>query len=128
MNTELHEQLHFHMRQLRSRWLLWSLKRQAIAKGRSAEWINEDRRLMRGKGSTASEIAACEFAELRLFEDIDDSDEEIGEAALAGAPSDVTMALIKKHGYCRNCVLHWFRVFAESYRRLIQEETTGLPS
>src|SRR5438105_3922464 len=87
--------------------LLALLRQQAIARGRSEDEVEGGRQIMQRRGCSRSEIASCEFAELRLFEDVADTSQRVADAALAGTPSEVTMALVERDGYCPNCVQHW---------------------
>jgi len=101
---------------------LISLKRAALAKGVGEDTLEHVRAVMRSKGLDDSEIAAFEFADLRLFADLDDASEAVHTAAAAGTPSEVTIALAERDGYCLNCVRHYYADSAETFRRLARDK------
>ncbi len=96
--------------------LLDELKWGRIANGEYEEDIELERHILRNEGRTAGEIAARELAELRLFTDMRDDSAAVAAAAFAGTPSEVTLALAERAGYCPGCVRHWFGVFASRFR------------
>jgi hypothetical protein len=113
--------------QARAKQLLPPLKREAIARGRSATEIDKDRRVSRALGHSVTAIAAYEFARIRLCEDLDESVAiEIRRAAILGTPSAVSMALAERDGYCPDCFRHWYYMSAEFVRDAQPDSIHGL--
>jgi hypothetical protein len=107
--------------ELRASELLPALKREAIERGRRETEIDRDRSNHRAKGRSAHEIAACEFAEMRLFDDLgvelgDRSAASAARAARRGKPSATTLAIAERDGHCIDCVLYWYALFAKGLR------------
>ncbi len=96
--------------------LLATLKQQAIAHGRSAAEVEEGRNVLKAKGCPLHKIAACEFAEMRMFEDIASDVESVSNAALLGVPSADTIALAERDCHCMDCFRYWYREFANTFR------------
>jgi hypothetical protein len=68
------------------------------------------------EGVSESEIAACEFAERRLFDDLGADAEPVRDRAINREPSSATLGIVERDGYCASCVVRYYGAFAEACR------------
>lgn len=116
---------HIELDPIRATELLEKLRQALLAAGKSAADIAEERVEQRDRGDSAHQIAACEFAEMRMFFDMgvdmgdlpkESPSPEIMAAALEGKPSAVSIALVDRDGYCPSCFGHYYVEFAHMFR------------